>query len=393
MNESDPITPGIPNKPTNALIDRSRVRGASRMIAQGTDPKDVTSEQIERVAADVDSFCRANKITRQAIAKAVGYSPSVIVEFLKGTYAGKAGEVAIHLEEWLIEEEQRRANAQETQYVWTNVARYIEAIAGYCLDMKKVGLIYGPKTSGIGKTTALRAIAQEMGPRRATLITVDKCDANPTGLLRKILGGLRLNESGSNAQRMQRVIDHLNGRSHLLLIDQIHNLRFAKEDRPFYYLMDIYEATEHSAQLWCGTSDLVAYLTRQQKTMMDEPLAQVRRRIFPCVDLMEVFNQQGGGEPLYTVEQIREMFASFKLKLTPTAARWLCALGHQDDAGGLGICVQIMEYAVYLAKTRKLTTVDVPLLKEAIQSGLTTDRASKLIVDIERPDDRMTKVA
>ena len=308
------------------------------MIAQGTDPKAVTKEQIDRIAADVDAFCRANKISRKVVGKAVGYSPSVISEFLKGSgnYGGNEGEVAIHLEEWLIEEEQRRDNALETRFVWTNVAQYIHGVAGYCLDMKKVALIYGPQTSGIGKTTALRAIAQEMGPRRSTLITIDKADANPTGLLKKILGGLRLQDSGSNAQRMQRVVDHLKGRSHLLMIDQVHNLRGAKEDRPFYYLMDIYEATDHAAQLWCGTSDLVAYLTRQQTKTTDEPLAQIRHRIFPCTDLMEVFDQQGGGEPLYTVEQVREMFTSFKLKITPTAARWLCALGHLADAGGVG---------------------------------------------------------
>lgn len=362
------------------------------MIAQGTEAKNVTKEQIAQIASDVDAFRRANKITIEQIRKAIGYSASVVSEFLKGKYAGNAGEVAIHLEEWMIEEEQRRANSLETQFVWTNVAQYISGVADYCLDMKKIGLIYGPQTSGIGKTTALRAINQEMGHRRSTLITIEKGDANPTGLLKKILGGLGLQDSGSNARRMQRVVDHLKGRSHLLMIDQIHSLRYAKEDRPFYYLMDIYEATDHSAQLWCGTSDLVAYLTRQQHKTTDEPLAQIRRRIFPCVDLMEVFDQQGGGEPLYTVQQVREAFDNFKLKITPAAARWLCALGHQPDAGGIGVCVQIMEYAVYLAKTRSLKTIDVPLLKEAIQSGLTIERATRLIDEVDHPE-RAVRVA
>ncbi len=378
-------------KPSNALIDRARIRGASRMIASGTDPKDVTPEQIQQVASDVELFCRANKVSRAAVAKAIGYSQSVVTEFLKGTYAGKAGQVALDLEDWMTAEEQRRANQLQTTFVWTNVAQQIKSVASYCLDMKKVGLIYGPETSGIGKTTALKAIAQELGPRRSTLVTIDKCDANPTGLLRKILAGMRLEQSGSNAQRMDRVVEHLKGRSHLLMIDQVHNLRFAKEDRPFYYLMDIYEATS-TAQLWCGTSDLVAYLTRQKTKTLDEPLAQIRSRIFPCVDLMEVFNQSGGGDPLYTVDQVREMFAGFGLKLTPTAGQWLCKLALQPDSGALRICVQVMEFAIFLAKDRRLGSVDVPLLKEAIKCSLTSDRAIRMIQNVEQPE-ALLKVA
>jgi len=355
------------------------------MIAPGTDPKQVTDEQIQQVADDLRLFCKANKISQKAVAKATGYSPGVISEFARGTYNGDRGQVALDMEDWLVEEEQRRSSQDCTHFVWTNVARTIQAVGEYCLDQRSVGLVYGPQTSGIGKTTAMRAIHQELGPRRSAFVTIDKADANPTALLRKILGGLRLDESGSNTRRMHRIVDALQGRSHLLLIDQIHNLRFAKQDKPLYHLMDIFEATQ-TAQLWAGTTDMVEYLMRQQSKSMDEPLAQIRRRIFPCVDLMEVFNRDGGGDPLYSVDQVREMFGGFKLKLTAPAARFLTALAHQPDAGGIGICVQIMQYASHLARTRDCKSIDVDLLKEALMLGLTTHRASKLIVDVEQPE-------
>src|SRR5947208_1774887 len=103
------------------LIDRSRIRGASRVIATGTAVKDVTAEQIQQVASDVDMFCRTQSVTRQAVAEAVGYSPGKVSEFVCGTYKG--AQLAIDLDEWLIEEEQRRAKRQDTEFVWTNVAR------------------------------------------------------------------------------------------------------------------------------------------------------------------------------------------------------------------------------------------------------------------------------
>jgi len=371
--------------PSNALIDRSRIRGASRMIAQGTETKDVTPAQIEQVAGDVLMFCDANKITRKELAAAVGWSQGPVSEFLKGTYGGDQAKMAIDLEDWLVSEEQRRANKQDTQFVWTNVARQIQAVAMYCLDLGKVGMVYGPQTSGLGKTTSLQAIYQDLKPRRSALVTFDKCDANPTGVVGKISAALRLSDKGSNAVKMGRIVDYLSGRSHLLLLDQIHNLRGSTDDKAFYYLMDIYEAT-HSAQLWVGTSDLVAYLTRQQHKTTDEPLAQIRGRLFPCVDLMEAFEQDGGGERLFTVEQIRQMFAKFQLKLTPQAARWMCQLAHQPDSGALRICVQIMEYATHLARARNLQIIDVPLLKEALRCGCTNNRALQMIAKVEHPE-------
>jgi len=348
------------------------------MIAQGTDAKNVTPEQIAQVAQDVELFCKANHVTRAAVAKAIGFSAGVLSEFVKGAYAGNAGQVAIDLDDWLVEEEARRSSAQKTTFVWTNVAQQIRAVAQYCLDKKKVGLIYGPETSGIGKTTSLQAIAQDLGPRRAALIMIDKSDANPSALLKKILGGISSDQAGSNAQRKDRIVELLRGRSHILLIDQIHNLRYAKEDRPLYYLMDIFEAAG-TAQLWSGTSDMVSYLQRQRAKNLDEPLAQIRRRIFPCVDLMEVCGDGNGGTPLYTIDQVREMFSKFQLKLTTAGARWICALARVPGSGALGTAYNIVEYATMLGQMRHLPSLDVPLLKEALRCSLSVQRADALI--------------
>lgn len=370
------------------------------MIAEGTDAAAVTVEQIQAVAADIDSFARKFKISRKDIGKAVGYSPSVITEFIGGSYRGNKGEVAIDLDAWLVEEEQRRSRPATTQFVWTNIALEIKAVANYCLDKRSIGMIYGPDATGIGKTTALRAIQQEFGPRRSALVTIDKVDANPTGLLCKICRAMRLGDNGRNSDRFKRIKDALTvkednaarngdeqvGRSHLLIIDQIHNLRWSKEDKPFYILTDLWDATQ-TAQLWCGTADLVAYLHRQQKRHADESLAQIRRRIFPRRDLMESLRGSGGagggGELLVTIDQVREMFAKNKLKLTTSAARFLCELCNSPDSGAVGLCVQLVEYATHLAEIKRLAALDLPLLKEAMRGGFSPDGADVLMQRVE----------
>lgn len=351
------------------------------MIAEGTEAKAVTDEQIAQVAADVEAFCREHKISRKALAQATGYSPGVVSEFLAGKYAGAKGSVAIDLENWLVQEEARRSRPQTTQFVWTNVAMKIKAVANICRDYRKIGLVYGPDASGIGKTMALQAIHQELGPRASTLATIDKVDANPTGVLKKLCDAMHVDHTGSNRQKFERLVKALKGRSHLLMIDQIHNLRGSKEDKPFYILTDLYDATQ-TAQLWCGTADLVAYLNRQQTRNADESLAQVRRRIFPAVDLMEtVRDGEGSGEPLVSIDQIREMFARNKLKLTHAAAKFLCMLANTPDSGSVGLCVQLIEYVTAIGLN--LASIDVPALKQVMQLGMTTARAELVLRHME----------
>lgn len=348
------------------------------MIKPGTDAKDVSPEQIQQVASDAEIFIRTNRLSRKAVAQSLGVSPGVISEFLGGKYNGNNGQVAIDLDSWLDLEERRLAKPKTTQYVLTEVAKAIQATAMYCLEHNTIGMVYGPDTSGVGKTTALTAIWQEMGTRRSALLTIDKVDANPTGLLRKLSNALRIEESGSNRQRFTRIVEKLKGRSHILLIDQVHNLRGAKDDKPFYILADLLDAGT-GAQLWVGTADLVSYLEHQQKRHTDESLAQIRRRIFPRVDLMEGIREGGGGEPLVTVDQVREMFARNKLKLVGGAPRFICQLANQPDSGSLGLCVRLVEYATMIAAKRGKTAIDVDLLKEALRVGFTSRRAELLL--------------
>jgi len=67
MSEQDSTNASI-----GKVIDRERIRGASRLIPTGTDAKAVTDEQIQQVAADVESFRRdfSPPISKAAIAKA-----------------------------------------------------------------------------------------------------------------------------------------------------------------------------------------------------------------------------------------------------------------------------------------------------------------------------------
>jgi DNA transposition AAA+ family ATPase len=366
------------------------------MIPEGTDASAVTTEQIEDLRSDVVTFCRAHSIKYNQLATSVGYGHATISEFLKGTYRGAAAKVALDLQQWLVAEEERRQRPATTQFVWTNVAIQIKAVANYCVDKRTIGLVYGLDTSGVGKTMALQAIHQEIGPRQSALCTIDKVDANPTGLLKKLAAALHMGSLGTNKRRYDDIVAKLKGRKHLLLIDQIHNLRHAKDDKPFYILADLYDATQ-AAQLWCGTADLVGYLNRQRQRQHDESLAQIRRRIFPRVDLMEMLESGGSdgkGQPLATIDQVREMFAKNKLKLSAAAVRFVMGLINTPDEGGIGICVRLVEYATMLAEmTPGVTSIDTPLLKQAMRHSMTTERATTVMQKVEEAETKWRSFA
>ena len=368
------------------LIGRERMHGSSRAIAEGTAPEQVTEEQIAQVAADVESFRRAYKIDSKTIAENRGYSESVISEFLKGKYPASGSRVAIDLDSWLVEETEKRSRASTTQFTRTNVAMLLKATANYCLDHQSIGLAYGPQTSGIGKSISLQAYYEELGPRRCALVRLDKVDASPTGLLKKIASAMKIDGPFSVLRKFNKIVDRLKGRSHILLVDQIHNLRFAKNDKPLYMLADLHDATK-TAQLWTGTSDIVAYLDRQRMRNVDESLAQIRRRIFPCIDILEAVGPANGGAgaALFTVEQIREVFAKNQLRITSAAARFLTKLCNTPDSGSLGLAERLVEYATMLAGTAAhcASEIDTPLLLLALRCCVSSARADLVIRDIE----------
>jgi hypothetical protein len=377
------------------------------MLNEGREAASVTPEEITQIAADVEIFRRQHKISKTAIARTLGYSAGVIVEFLKGTYKGNNGQLSIDLDNWLVDEEAKRSQPQMTQFVWTNVAIEIKATATYCLDERSIGLVYGPDTSGMGKTTALIAVHQTLGPRQSAFATFDKVDANMTGVLKKLCQAMHIDDNGTNKQRFDRLVKklavedrragHETGRKFIFLLDQIHNLRGTKDHKPFYVLTDLFDATR-TAQLWCGTADIAQYLQQQRGRAADESLAQIKRRIFPAVDLVQALSSPeygGSGGPMCaTAEQVREMFAKHKLKLTPAAIRFAVQLANEPDSGSIGVLVAIVKYASLHAELSKRSVIDVDLLKAALARGLTHDRAELLLARIhERMDGQVVAKA
>jgi hypothetical protein len=136
-----------------------------------------------------------------------------------------------------------------------------------------------------------------------------------------------------------------------------------------------------------GTQDIVAYLNRGQ-AKGKETLAQIRRRIGIRRDLME--RTRGGGDggkgqPLYTIEEIRKVFARNRMRLTPDAARYLWMLANLPDAGALGTCKNVVVIATTVGELKGAAALTADMLRAAHRELVTGSGGA---TDSRRWDDR-----
>lgn len=355
------------------LLDRERIRGATRMIPEGTPEDRVSDDQISAVREQVNKYARAVQMSRDTVGKAIGMSGPTISEFLGGKYRGNNAKLAIELDSWLEAEYKRQDAPSTVRFVWTGVARQIQAVANICRQTRTIGMVYGPETSGIGKTWSLKALNAELPG--SILVSIEKVHANPTGLLRAIARAMHLNDGKSNRALYDRIRGTLAGTPRLLMVDQIHNLRGSKGDRPLFMLADLYDATG-APQLWSGTSDMVEYLNRGQ-AKGEETLAQIRSRIFYQQDLMERTRPEsdgGRGEPLVSIDDIRQAYGNNKLKLTSDGARFLCEVANLPDGGALRTVTNIVTIATMVAEQMGAKSLNAELLRKAFRGSTTAQK-------------------
>jgi DNA transposition AAA+ family ATPase len=364
------------------------------MIPEGKDATAVTPELAREILARVQAYKDLKSLSWTAIAKGTGWSAPVISAVLNAKYAGDHRQVLLDLDRWLDDQLKIDAAPKSANFVWTDVAREIETVVNAAVELQTIGLIYGPETSGLGKTTTLSAIAADRPS--SIFITVDKVAASPTGVLTQIAKCLNVSAGpGSNRLTFESIVEKLRGTSRLLIVDQIHNLCGSRKDLPFYVLADLHERTK-SPQVWAGTSDVNAYLLRGQRRG-EEPLSQIRSRIGVCRDLTQRARRGPTGDPgsadgqLFTIQEIRDIFAKNKMRLTPDAAKYLLRLANLPDSGALRSCknLVVMATKLYAAKHPALTE---DLLRAAHRMLISDESFTVLQSTLNQAPPRLAKV-
>lgn len=154
------------------------------------------------------------KMSQKQVGAQLGYSSTVINQYLKGTYRGDVAAIDKAVNE-LVERQQSKAKDVSGDFVATPTAKRILEICGLAHDMSDIYLVIGE--AGLGKTMALK----EYAARKSNVVMLE---VDPTFsakvLLTELCNTLGLTAARNNHAMMTAIVDKLKGSDRLLIIDE-----------------------------------------------------------------------------------------------------------------------------------------------------------------------------
>jgi len=328
----------------------------------------LSDKQRDQVRETLNSYIQKHGITQKEVCRQVsGISDGTLSGILTGTY--NLGPLDTHLRalnDWMEVDARRRRTKPITTYVETRVAKRIRNCAQRASNRKQMVLAHGP--TGIGKSMVAHVVAERFPG--AIYIRISAGTTSFSAVRRMLATRLRP-KRGRKPKKPddalgltldERIFDKLRDSNRLIIIDEAHRI----SDGALEFLRDIYDECQTPMLLLC-TKDLLDRVRQDN----DEDHGQLYSRLSVC-DLVKGFDKVPGGKnPLFTVAEIRKLFASDKVRLDPGATQYLQDAANMLGHGSLRLCHNIMTWAMDLERSIKglgpndVMTITEPLLRKA----------------------------
>ncbi len=273
-------------------------------------------EKASIAAHDLKEFIEKHGWTQAAVAMKLGVSNAVISQFLKGKYKGNINELVNKIGHLLDSLERRERRVKNTVFVKTAVAKKIHALITqvdtFAGEEGKIGLIIGD--SGHGKTRCLREYAA--ANHNTVYIQLDST-MNSTTMFNEIAEKLGVAENGSLAVITRRLIEYLQNKHIIVILDEASRLKINQLDQ----LRQIIVIKCHCPLILAGNADLLKTIMQPTMRRGHESLDQfISRMMYPLI-LDNLASDKNGG--LYTSEEIRKLYEYGGIRLTTDAVRTL----------------------------------------------------------------------
>lgn len=306
--------------------------------------------QCDAVRAAILAYMHEHAISFSDVGKQVGLAGNTVNQILNGQY-GKVGKGKLdgHLRDlntWLEGDARRRCTKPKVQFVETLVAKRLLGAAAKIHRLQTMGCAHGP--SGIGKTMVAHVIAERFPA--SIYLRISKGNNSYTGLRRMLAQRLNLFARRRAAETPglgldERIFDRLRGSGRLLLIDEAHKLG----DSALEFLRDVFDECEVPIMLLC-TKDLIGRIRRDN----DQDHGQLYSRFGFICDLTRGRDKiPGGNRPLFSLDEIRKLFAGDTVRFTPGGEQFLQDVANTLGQGSLRRCGYIMRWAAPIARKRK----------------------------------------
>lgn len=169
---------------------------------------------------NLQTYMQEHNISQAKVAQALGVSPAVISQYLKGTYNGDIAAIDKRINELLARVEDRK-QAINTDFVATKTAIEILDTCDLAHKAKNINIVIGG--AGLGKTRALKYYAQTIS--NVVLIEADPT-FSPKVLLLELCNKLGISPMRNNHDNLTAIIDKLAGSERLLIIDEAELLNY-----------------------------------------------------------------------------------------------------------------------------------------------------------------------
>lgn len=317
----------------------------------------LTPDEIDAVARDYSKFRRELRLTHKAVSRELGegFGPSTLSEFETGAKRGDKEKVARALNQWMEHRVRDAEVARPRGFVVTQVAKEILSVVHSLRTTGGFALVSGP--AGVGKTLTLQA-ARSMVPG-TVLLRITEGERSPSGLTAALIDTVKpkgVSRKSTLRVGIRSLIKELEGTGRLLLIDEAHKL----STRAFEVLRDITDEAGVPILL-CGTHDIHSKIDDSYQFY-----GQFSSRTANRHDLAEAALRPKDPRPLFTVAEIRSVFASANVKLTDDAAKFLCRASNVAGLGCLRLATQLVKIAARL-KSMEGKAVDEATLRRVLR--------------------------
>jgi len=339
----------------------------------------VSWEKAKQAAESLAMFMDEHHWTQAGVAEKLGVSTAQINQFLKTKYKGSLDEITNKVVNLLESVSRKERRIKGKPFVETTIAKKIYTLIteteSLCDEEGKIGLIISD--SGHGKSTCLREFARA----NHNTVYVELDDAmNPTTMFNEIADKLKVFNNGSLAVITRRLIEHLEHRHIIIILDEASSLRV----RQLNQLRQIIVVKSKCPLILAGNNDLLKTIMQPTVRRGCEALDQFTSRFSYILNLDEAASNKDGG--LYTPEDIRRLYEYGGIRLTSDGVKTLRKICKTPRSGRLRTC-SLLIAALHTAKVvSKTGQIDSELILAAIDQ-LNLPVRDRLPVHLPEVDD------
>jgi len=296
----------------------------------------LTAEQIEQVRRDFIDYTNKHGLFDGDVAKQIGYSGSVVNQWRNNRYTkGDSEAVARRINDWMERDARARKAKMPVDYVPTELAENMRAIAQTAQATTSMAVIVVP--SGCGKTMVLQILADKLGGRYVYCHE----QHTPKEFLRDVAKAIDLPPTHLTAAGLiDGIADKLKGTNRPLLLDEAQRL----PAKVFGVIRTIHDRAG-VAVVMCGTYEIIDKVSDESNGR-----GQLASRCLRYNAMDHVYDAEspgGGGtrmgKPLFSKKEIKALFERSQIRIDPEAFQFAWSLACIPGRGSLRTVLRVVQ--------------------------------------------------